>query len=108
MSNFKRLTNLAKGKVKSIFNPTDGGTPDLDRELDEMSAKAEPRPEVRRSSAPRSEKHRILDKLLQNGLLSPEEYDQKLAALEGRPAPSPPDDDEPKPRAPRKAKKRRL
>jgi hypothetical protein len=109
MSNFKRLANLAKGKVKSIFNPTDdGGLADLDRELDTMRPLAESGKPVERPAAPRSKKHDILDNLLRNGLLSQEEYAQKLGALDGT-SPPPKQEAEPsKPRVPSKPKKRTL
>jgi len=112
MSNFKRLSNLAKGKVKSIFNPSDeGGMADLDRELDQMrgdDSEGDSAPRQRQSRAPRSEKHAILDKLLNNGLLSQEEYEIKLAALDGTVPPPTPTKDDSKSRVPPKPKKRTL
>ena len=98
MSNFKRLANLARGKVKSLLTPSHEGsdaTAALDRELKEA-----PPPETRR--------HQILQQLRENGLLSDEEYRTKKAALDGDDAPGETPDEPQKDRTPPTPKKRTL
>jgi hypothetical protein len=71
MSTFKRLANLARGKVKSLLAPSEG----------DAMARAALERELERSTPPVSRRHQMLDQLREKGLLSDEEYSAKRAAL---------------------------
>lgn len=87
MSVFKRLSNVAKGKIKEIgrnlgeLDPF-GDDPDGD---DPEAVPTGPPPR----KAPADDKRAILDRLKADGLLTDEEYEAKLALLDEHASPEP-------------------
>lgn len=96
MSVFKRLSNVAKGKIKEIgrnlgeIDPFgDGDDPEVDP----------PKPPPGQRARPTEDKVAILDRLKSEGLLTEEEYAAKRALLDESASD---EDDAPSPRKPMK------
>ncbi|MEZ4322118.1 MAG: hypothetical protein R3F61_31895 [Myxococcota bacterium] len=96
MSVFKRLSNVAKGKMMEIGrNLSSDGPPD--DEPDELDPDRPPRrvgapePSDARGAAPperpEASRREMLEKLRAEGLLTDAEYEEKLAALDAPPPP---------------------
>lgn len=96
MSVFKRLSNVAKGKIREIGRNLGEIDPFADGDDPEIEPPTPPAP--RRDAASTDDKVAILDRLKAEGLLSDEEYDAKRALLDESEAA----DDAPSPRKPMK------
>ncbi|MCB9675579.1 MAG: hypothetical protein H6737_10710 [Alphaproteobacteria bacterium] len=96
MSVFKRLGNVARGKMMEIGRNLSGDGPDGDP--DEVDPDAPPprrvsEPVIPKAAAPPADaasRREMLVRMRDEGLLTPEEYADKLAALDAPPAPPAP------------------
>lgn len=91
MSVFKRLGNVARGKMLELgrVGPPDRGEPDEldpDRPPPSWRASRAPAGEGATSDSPRE----LLERLKAEGLLTDAEYAEKLARLDAPPAPATP------------------
>lgn len=96
MSVFKRLGNVARGKVKEFGRSLEEGLDGLDGVFETSPAHtSEPsesdEPSARRAGPTDDQKRQMLDRLLEEGLLTEEEHQEKRLAL-----------DEPTPMRPKK------
>jgi len=100
MSNFKRLANVARGKIKTALDSIEEGLSNLS----DPGQEALPKEPVPQNSEDR--RRQMLDDLLASGLLSEAEHRSKVQALDTE---SPPEPDEPStPRVQPTPKKRTL
>ena len=87
MSVFKRLGNVARGKIKELGRSLEEGLDGLEHRS-EGDASTEPVREPR-GEVSDEQKRQMLDRLLEEGLLTEDEHRRKRAALE-RPGPDTP------------------
>jgi len=93
MSVFKRLGNVARGKMKEIgrnFSGDGAGDPDEVRPEVPPPRRADAGPAPSPSMGPEPSKRDLLDRLRAEGLLTDEEHAQKLAALQAPSSPPTP------------------
>lgn len=101
MSVFKRLSNVAKGKIKEMGRSLGEVDPFAGSDDPELDPPTPPPPRV----DSHDDKLELLDRMKADGLLTDEEYEVKRARLQPAEAPSDPDD---APSTPRKPMKRNL
>ena len=95
MSVFKRLGNVARGKMMEIGrnlsgDGSDAGDPDEVRPDLPPPRRAEGGPAPSPAKGPEPSKRELLDRLRAEGLLTDEEHAQKLAALDAPSGPPTP------------------
>lgn len=84
MAVFRRLANVARGKARvwaRDVRPVGPATDEVDRELARAAPPLDGDGDRAPSDDPFADKRALLDRALRDGVLTPEEYDRKLAEL---------------------------